>query len=164
MLAAVRGVIDFRQTRLLEPNWWRRFNILIDGMARDLDAQMTDAAYRYHLALVGNGQLTEESFKKAQERSVELYRELIESVKPWQKDNLSSSQRARETAREQYRQQIGNPDDPAVKAAIEAEIRLMREQMAATAAAPAVDDPSRELATRLAKRAQAYAAKTVQFD
>lgn len=52
-------------------------------MAHDDDKQVIRAAYDFQLALMGNGSLTEESFKSTQERAKEAFNDLISAVYPW---------------------------------------------------------------------------------
>lgn len=147
----------------MEVSWWRRYNVLIDGIARDMDIQLTDAAFRYHLALVGNGELTNDSFKEAQKQATGLYKELIGLVKPWQKNDAGVTSRQR--MKEEYLRQIGDPNDPTVKQAIDAQLHMMQRQMAEAMAAPNIDDPNRSMAQKLAQIAQqTTTAEVVRFD
>jgi hypothetical protein len=115
--AAVEGLVDFRETNLLDNRWWRRLQILANGLARQKEAKSIDAAFRYHLSQVANGSLTEDSFKKSQEQAQDSYHDLIGRIKPWQgKDFISRKKREMTDYRQQYIDAWGvDPTDPAFK-------------------------------------------------
>jgi hypothetical protein len=76
--------VDYRQAKLQDPSWWRRLGLLFQGMQQRANRTMIDAAYRFQLALVSNSQLTDDSFQKAQTRSVELFHDMIGALRPWE--------------------------------------------------------------------------------
>jgi hypothetical protein len=82
--AAARGLIDFRQAELLDPDWWRRYNIMIAGMSRDDDFDLQTKVMDFHLALVSNSGLTEDSFKSSQANARETFYDIIAVTRPWE--------------------------------------------------------------------------------
>ena len=116
--AAVHGVIDFRAARLNDPAWWRRLRILLHGLEQDLDAQVHDAGFRYYLAQVAHGNLTEECFSRMQEQAQAAYYRVINTARPWDKQS-SLAQRKKEfiNYRQQYIDVVGvDPSDPVFQA------------------------------------------------
>ncbi len=113
MRAAARGVIDFRQARLRDVNWWRRTNILLAEMARDDDAAATHASFLFHLALVANGSLSEDGFKAEQVKAKEAFTEYVACTHPWAERVRKQQQLSDAKAlRDMYKQVCGDPDDP----------------------------------------------------
>lgn len=124
MRAATRGVIDFHKARLLDVNWWRRLNFLLDEMAIGDNVQITDAAYRFKLALLSKSNLTEESFKKTVDESFKMFGEYQNLLRPWASDKVNAKTSGSEY-RELYKKHCGDIDDPAYRAKLEAEAREM---------------------------------------
>lgn len=111
--AAVRGVIDFRQAKLRDVNWWRRTNLLISEMARQDEAAATHAGYLYHLALVANGELQPEAFKEEQKKARESLIEYISLLHPWsEKVRRQKKLDEVKSLRTKYLEVVGDPDDP----------------------------------------------------
>lgn len=52
-------------------------------MLSEEDRDLTGHLYSYHLALVSNAGLSEESFKKVQEDARETYEDLSNEIRPW---------------------------------------------------------------------------------
>jgi hypothetical protein len=123
--AQVRGVIDFHEARLLDPKWWKRVNILLTELERDYDLQMIQAAYRLHLAFLGNGQLTPESFESSQKRAKETFSDIIGVLYPWQGGSVEMRRKENQSLREAYKKLVGDPDDPEFKKIIAAEVARM---------------------------------------
>lgn len=135
MRAAARGVIDFRQARLRDVNWWRRTNILLAELAREDDAAATHASYLFHLALVANGSLGEDGFKAEQKKAREAFNDYVACTHPWAE--RVRKQRQLDDAKgltELYKQVVGDPDDPLTR-------ERWRRQSAALEARTTVPDP-----------------------
>lgn len=108
--AAVRGTIDFSQARLLDPDWWRRCLILLNGVAAEDDIATYQTIYRYHLALVGNSGLSEDSFRDVQDRARDAFNDLMQLYRPWSSKVKASHEIREEEAqqlREAYKQAFG---------------------------------------------------------
>lgn len=150
--AAVRGVIDYHEANVLDPAWWRRHRILLNGLAYEDDMRTQDAMLRFHLALVGNSGLTEESFKTAQSNAKDTLYDYLNLLKPW--EILSSSaQKQAEVSRlkQAYIRAYGDPSDPQWQAEQEEALREWKEARIARLAAS--ED---NVMTRLAERRQAH--------
>lgn len=86
----MRGVIDYREANILDRRWWRRWRILVTEMASQDNATLRKSLYDYHLALVANSGLTDDSFKQMQTSAREDFEELISSVRPWESSSKDS--------------------------------------------------------------------------
>ncbi len=106
----MRGTIDFSRARLLDPAWWRRCLILLNGLAEEDDIATYQSMYRYHLALVGNSGLSEESFRDVQDRARDAFNDLMQLYRPWS-GKVKASQEIREeeaqALREAYKEAYG---------------------------------------------------------
>jgi hypothetical protein len=90
--AAIRGVVDYSEAQVLDPDWWRRHYILLTAMAREDDQKIQKGVFDYHRALVANSGLTEESFKGAQTNARDAFYDLIGALRPW--EGSSAKERA----------------------------------------------------------------------
>jgi len=91
-------------------------------MSREDDLKLSQAAYAYHLALVANSSLTDESWKKSTKNAVETFNNIIGLLHPW---NAREAGKDSEIAglKEQFKKIIGDPDDPEFKRKLAQEIR-----------------------------------------
>lgn len=99
---------------MLDPAWWRRSYILLNGMVREDDLALQRSVYDYHLALVGNSGLTEDSFKGAQEHARETFYDILASMRPWE-GTTKEARREKEydELREKWKAAWGvDPSDP----------------------------------------------------
>jgi len=83
--SAVNGIIDYREADIMDYKWWRRWRILLNEMTTQSDRALIEHLYSYHLALVSNSGLTENSFKSVQESAKENFEELLNASRPWSK-------------------------------------------------------------------------------
>lgn len=82
-------------------------------MAQDEERLVVKAAYDFQLALMGNGALTEESFKKTQERAREAFNDFINLIQPWAaKSTEELKKQSIDNLIEMYKETFGDPDDP----------------------------------------------------
>ncbi len=126
--AAARGVVDFRRARPLEPNWWRRLNLLLDEVEAEDTLRLAGEAFRFHMLTAANSALTEAAFKSSRESAQKLFKTMDGALRPWvvDRDNKGSAEA------ELYRQLIGDyRADPAFKAAVDAEAQSMLDACAA---------------------------------
>lgn len=97
-------------------------------MSRDDDLEIVKAAYRFHLALVANSQVTEESWKASKKNATGLFNDLINLLHPW--GARTAEQRREEEVNhlgELYRKLIvGNHTPEEWEAIVEAEAARMR--------------------------------------
>ena len=112
--AASRGLIDFRQARLLDPDWWKYCRLIFQGIVWDDDRVLQDAIYRFHLSLVSNSGLTEESFAEAQKNAQNGFYDVVGLLRPWA--GVSAAERQTQevdTLKKAYEEAFGRSlDDP----------------------------------------------------
>lgn len=128
-------------------------------MARDDEANGLRVAYDFQRSLVGNGSLTEESFKSSQSAAKELYSKLLEVLSPWmktedgkiQEDTLSSLINL-------YKTVVGDPDEPEFRKKLIHDMEMLEKGRAE----PAIKESEEERIERLmAARQNAYKAKGI---
>lgn len=141
MRACRQGVIDFSEARLLDVKWWRRANLLIDGMAKEDDLEILRSAMGFHLALVSNGNLSDESWDKAKTAAAEAFNDIVNTVHPWGARSTEQRRDDEMTALSKlYKERIGDLTDPAFEAVIMAEAARMTAQMEETEARESDED------------------------
>lgn len=92
-------------------------------MAADDVMKLTQAAFAYQCALVGNGQLSEEGFKTSQKTAIALYNEIVNNVEPWARSSIEDRKQDEITALvEDYRRLVGDPNDPEFRAKLDADL------------------------------------------
>lgn len=97
-------------------------------MVADDEIKLIEAAYHFQCALAGNPRLEDESFKNTQQRANALFLELEGTLQPWAK-------RTQGNVRDQtvqnlvaaYKQHIGDPNDPAFRAKLLADLNRSAE-------------------------------------
>lgn len=146
--AAVLGVIDFRQARLLDRRWWRRSAILLDALDAEAQARARDAALALSLAQVGAGWITADGWKAAQDRALDMTQAQVAAATPWVKTGGDRVQAAAEDLAERFRRRIGDMRDPAFRAKMEAEAARMRAERVAAARESDDDRVGRRLRER----------------
>ena len=153
--AAVRGVIDFSKARLLDPHWWRRSSILIKAVGADDDERLLRDIFNFHLALVSNSGLTDESFAKEQSKARDAFYDITGAIRPWEGVS-AEARKAKEIKdlRQQYIAVFGDPSDPVVAAKLHKDIAEMMEAREKLLAVESdMDRITRLKAERLAKLA-----------
>jgi len=105
--AAVDNVIDFREARIHDPNWWRRYYWLMGEMDRQQALQQKQLAFLLDNALLANSALRPESFQSLQEGNHKRLTELWTMLRPWA---IAGSQKATslDKMRELYIQKYGD--------------------------------------------------------
>ena len=101
----------------------------LSEMQRRNDFQLFDAAYRFHLALLGNQGLTEKSFESNQQSAQERYWDMAGAKRPWEGvDYTERKQKEFTSYRQDYIDAFGvDPADPGFKQWEEARIRELRD-------------------------------------
>ncbi len=98
---------------MLDANWWRRTGWILEDLARADDERIVDAIFRFNLALVANTQLTDESWKKSRDTSLDLFNDIMGLVRPWDAKSREQRQKDSHSAfRNQYKRLIGDLDNP----------------------------------------------------
>lgn len=67
----------------MDRGWWMRWRLLLNEMMSQEDRTLMEHLYSYHLALVSNSGLTEESFKSTQKSARENFEEITGELRPW---------------------------------------------------------------------------------
>lgn len=118
--AAARGVVDFAQARVSDVRWWRRFNALVRAMAAEDDLVALRLAFDLHRSLVGNGSLSDSSFKACQEAARGLFADMVARLYPWDgRDRPGRRQAKLDELVAEYKRLLGDPDDPEFQAKLE---------------------------------------------
>lgn len=82
-------------------------------MAHDDARAVSDAAYRFQLALVSNSGISEDSFKKSQEHAKDAFNDIWNSVYPWAATSSDQLQaEAYDKLLDAYKEEFGDPNDP----------------------------------------------------
>jgi len=82
--SAALGIIDYREADILDRGWWRKWRMLVGEVATKDNAELLRDLYTYHLALVANSGLSEDSFKSVQESARTNLEQLIAVKRPWE--------------------------------------------------------------------------------
>jgi hypothetical protein len=82
--AGVDGIIDFREARSQDPQWWRRCVWLMRAMERQNEFKRLSAAFQLTLTQLGNTRLTSDSYAKLQEAATTCFYDLVGTLKPWE--------------------------------------------------------------------------------
>lgn len=126
----MRGAIDYREARLNDVQWWRRFHMIIDEMNREADEKILVYAYQFHLALAANSSLTEDSFKKTQKNALDLYNDLLNNIHPWAHSRgAERDKEEKQKLLDTYKKVIGDMSDPKFQAVIAAEVASMKAEV-----------------------------------
>jgi len=75
--------VDYSEADILDRKWWLRWRILLNEMMTQEDRAIMEQLYSYHLALVSNSGLTEDSFKSTQASARENFEEIVGANRPW---------------------------------------------------------------------------------
>ena len=140
--AAALGVVDFSQASAAGEAWWRRTNALLDDLADREDKDLLIEAYKYHLALISNSDLTDDSFNRAKKGALDTFVEIFNLAHPWE---TTSTRKMRQDQmlklREAYKQVFGgDPSDPEYRKRLEADIARDKVKRAAAARQLSPDD------------------------
>lgn len=120
--ASVRGLIDFSQADFESAEWWRLLRLTLEGLEQDDDVVLLGQMLQYHLALVGNSGLTDDSFKRAQKSSRGLLYDLLGRLRPWEGvDAKEVEERERASLVSRHRRVFGDNSSPEAQARIRAE-------------------------------------------
>ena len=114
--AAVAGVADFRQARLLDPRWFQRLTVVLSGLDRKTQLDVMDAKYRFYLAQVASAD-TAETRERAFKVAEAAYYDYLGALRPWSgKTYVDRKKRELRTERQAYIDAYGvDPSDPAFK-------------------------------------------------
>jgi hypothetical protein len=82
--ASLRGLIDFKEARLLDKQWWRYIRLMLNGLSRENDRERWQTQYDMDLALLGSERLKGEAWVKVHERVISVRDALLASISPWE--------------------------------------------------------------------------------
>jgi len=130
--SAVNSVIDYREADILDQGWWRRWRILLNEMTSQADKELLEQLYSYHLALISNSGLTQDSFKSTQKSARDNFEGLMSAARPWTghsvEDRLGLE---REQIKEDWKYFFGwDMDDPSKVSAYVKEREKMAKEFA----------------------------------
>jgi hypothetical protein len=140
--AALEGAVDYTKADRRDPNWYRKLRLILEGINRRNNLDITRLSYEKTLAVLGNSRLTDDSFKEAQQSAQTTFRRLIGLYRPWEGQD-EDEQRRREFAdyRQRYINAFGmDPYDPEFKRWEAGQIAKMREQDRAARQGRSADD------------------------
>lgn len=127
--AAARGAIDFSKARLRDVSWYRHVRVLIGAMRTDDDLRNLELRLLFHSGLVGNSNLTEQSFKEVQKTAHELVHNGRNTLYPWAAVTLEEVKKNEQNVLiDAYRNMVGDTRDPAFMEALRAEIAASAEE------------------------------------
>jgi hypothetical protein len=127
--AAARGVIDFSKARVDDVRWWRRTNVLIKTMSVEDDMVAVRAAFDLQRSLVGNSGLTDKSFEASQKTAKALFGDIVEVLYPWSsKESAARKAGEIEGLINQYKQLVGDPNDPEFQKKLEHDYEVFKNQ------------------------------------
>jgi hypothetical protein len=155
--AALSGAVDFSQASATDAGWWRRTNVLLDELASREDADLLAEAYQYHLALMGNSALTDDSFNRAKKSALETFTEIFNLAHPWETTSLRQMrQQQLGKLTDSYRRVFGgDPSDPTFRARLEADVaETMRKHREGTKKVSPTDALNQKLIADLRRRQQ----------
>lgn len=132
MQAALEGLIDFRTARPTDPQWWTRYNLIIGAMERRNTKEIEKLAFDLHRSLLGNSQLTAESFDENQNSAQEGYWNIVGYYRPWEgRDYRDRKNKEFTEYRQAYKEMTGyDPRSPEFKAWEDQQIRKLHEYYA----------------------------------
>ncbi len=98
-------------------------------MVKEDDLVLQQGVMAFHLALVSNSGLTEESFGKSQDNARNSFYDVVGLLRPWE-GSSAAERKAREYSdlRQAYVDAFGDPSDPQWQAEQAAAIEAWREQ------------------------------------
>lgn len=126
--AALTGAVDFTKASAIDAGWWRRCNILLDEQSRIEDEDLLGEAYRFHLALMSNSALTDDSFNRSKKGALETFTEIFNLAHPWETTSTRKLRQEQVSRLIDAYEKIfgGSMKDPAFRARVEADVEESR--------------------------------------
>ena len=99
---------------------------LVDTMGQLDYLDLLKVAHSHQCALIAHGGLKEDSFKSVQEHAKNLFQDMIDILRPWEKRDES---RKYDDVIEAFKQRFGDPNDPAVREKYESQAKKAMEEL-----------------------------------
>lgn len=99
---------------------------LLAAMGELDDLELLKTAHRHQCALIAHGNLKEDSFKDVQQRAKDLFQDMMNILRPWERKEEKDKHA---DAFEAFKRQFGDPNDPAVQAKYERDAQLAMERL-----------------------------------
>lgn len=113
--AAARGVVDFSEVGLFNPQDHRRVKILLREVGAEDEREVLHAQHRHTLAGMGIDNLSPDGLKSLQKAGTSAFDDLLASYFPWHYDTTSRDEREKEEVKElraAWESHYGKLDDP----------------------------------------------------
>ena len=99
---------------------------LVSTMGQLDDFELLKIAHNHQCALIAHGNLKENDFKTVQEQAKNLFQDMINILRPWEKQEGKNKYA---DIIEAFKQQFGDPDDPAVREKYEKNSKRVAEEL-----------------------------------
>jgi len=123
--AALSGALDYSEVDLFSHRWWQKWKWVVTALQRQEDIYLFQAHLQYHLAVVSNAGVNQESLSKAQQAARESFYDLQGTLRPWA--GVTSGDRHTHEAEQfkaQWKQLTGwDPTDQVALAKYDADLR-----------------------------------------
>jgi Na+-transporting NADH:ubiquinone oxidoreductase subunit NqrC len=163
VLAGLRGVIDYRQARPFEAQWWRHCRVLLTALRDEIGIEVQRASFDFHRSLISNSGLSEESFTRVQRRCSNDFYDLVGVLEPWRGINSANIQQYQlDRSRQEYIAAFGvDPSTQEFKEQEQQDLakwRADRDAALARAAAPEnrMNEQHAQAVSRAQQRRQEY--------
>lgn len=136
VVAAMRGMVDFREADPLDKRWWFKLRLALDHIERTDIARMKLLYYDYNLSILSRDYLTEATGKQFTKDAEKKLFETVNLWRPWDRHDPEQSQKAQvEAMSEAWAKEFGDPNHPDTQKAIAETVRML-EKMDARARMP----------------------------
>ena len=172
--AALRGIIDFREARLLDHKWWRRTKVLLFALERTMSQPIYASHLQLHLTQLLGDKLAQlfggagPETKDAREKLIEALNATMQNIVnvnvPWCRKDTAETKKQRKDEFAKYRQMLidrtgVDPMDPKYKeweaaqiAKVDAETAAAREKDPMAVLSDRIRDREQRRKQRLQKR------------
>jgi hypothetical protein len=123
--AHVRKLIDFREAKFLDRNWWLSAGWVLEWLEKELYGEVYGLKYALHLALLEYA-LEQRTFDLHWEQAQDFQARIIRHKLPWLKIEHGPSQQEVKSMAAKWAEIFGDPNDPEVAQKIEATAAALR--------------------------------------
>jgi len=125
----MRGLVDCRQARPLDRDWWTGVFWALDWLEQRLYCETAELKYRLHTALLDYA-LPEKSFDHHWDQAQALQHLITNAKLPWLKIEAGGGRPWIASMAETWKAVFGDPKDPEVASKIEATAAALRSRAA----------------------------------